>query len=1189
MSTAATAASASHANAYEMLGTPRLRISTQIAQALLVTPPLNSTIDDLPHIVVGSREFVLETQLSRRRGRGRSSWIRDHGEFLVEVIQSRAGASFWSCRRCDAKGSPRLFGAAATSAPQEHLLRHKVCRISAVSDEDSDSSTLPSSADTSGPPSYKRLRPNSNVPRAKITTLRDLSVASIVSADLPFVHFENAYVQQMFRYHNPEVAGEIPWGRTAIRDRLDDFCRRGEALVKSELHSALSKIHLSFDLWSSPNIYAFMAVTGHFIHADGTIQSRLLAFPQHHGNHSGLSLSETLIDAVDRYELRPRIGVTISDNATNNDTCLRAFYRSISPEMTDADVKARRMRCYGHILNLAARAFLFGADKEVLEAESDFFRLCERYEDDLELWRKLGPVGRLRNIVKFVRASPQRTERYRKAAAEVDGDSDFRIFSESRREAQLILNNDTRWNSTYLMIERAVKKKTEIQAFLLANNDDDDARQHISEKDLLSSEDWKVLAEIGMILEPFYLQTKRCEGWGINDGHGRLWEVTLGIEYLLSHLINWKIYYNASLSPSIDHDDEGDSQQSQQSQKRARRARRRHHNLQALPDHVHQDWASPASRSASRFESLNEEWQTFLRSSVEQAWQKLFDYYDLLGDSPLFSGAIILHPSYGISYLRDIWGQEHQEGWVEKALKTLTEYFDQWYRQPGEIYPSSWQAGMLPVDPGAGDGEDVHYRQWVNSWRRKTPPRTDELDLYLRHPPETTSDPVRWWRDHSETFPALSRLALDVFAVPAMAADFYIQIPVDLVAVNISSARLQTPLSSSAADVNSSPERKAVLTKILERIYSAKRPVIIADGECRPFGIVSDVQALIDTTGWPTWTTNFGKGLFDETRSNFHGIYRGEFSDQSVKETIDRADLVLFFGPHLSSSNTYGFTAFPTSKVAIFIKATQVELGTDIFRDVPASYVASGLLHHIDVNKIAKYEPYPLLPRDSLLPLSALADDSSSIFQDKLWRSIANILRPGDIVLGETGTAGYGVRDMPLPPHTRLFTPVTWLSIGFMLPAAQGAALAQREMIAESNYYGLKQGQARTILLIGDGSFQMTAQELATIIRHNLDVVIFLINNDGYTIERCIHGRKQEYNDISTWRYLLAPHLFGASKDTYTAACRNWSELHDVLINAQLGSGSGLRMVEVFMDREDAPTGPLLQYLETQKVKATLA
>ncbi|KAK2737258.1 transposase-like protein [Colletotrichum kahawae] len=148
------------------------------------------------------------------------------------------------------------------------------------------------------------------------------------------------------------------------------------------------------------------------------------------------------------------------------------FYWSISPEMMDMD-------------------------------------LCERYEDDLELWRKLGPVGWLWIIVKFVRASLQRTEWYWKAAAEVDGDSDFWIFSELRREAQLILNNDTRWNSMCLMIEQAVKKKTEIQAFLLGNNDDDDARQHIPEKGLLLSEDWKVLAEIGMILEPFYLQMKR--------------------------------------------------------------------------------------------------------------------------------------------------------------------------------------------------------------------------------------------------------------------------------------------------------------------------------------------------------------------------------------------------------------------------------------------------------------------------------------------------------------------------------------------------------------------------------------------------------------------------------------------------------------------------------------------------------
>ncbi|KAF5482814.1 putative AC transposase [Colletotrichum siamense] len=659
MSAAATASS-STANAYAILGAPRLQISSQIANALAAAIPPNPTINDLTQIVVGNK------------------------------------------------------------------------RISPHSDEDSDSTTPPSSACTSTPPSLKRLRlGNSNIPKAKVTTLRDLCVAAVVSADLPFSHFENAYLQQVLQYHSMEIANEVPWGHTSIRDRLDDICRREEGLLMAELHSAASKIHLSFDLWSSPNIYAFMAVTCHFIDDRGALQSRLLAFRQHHGNHSGVALSETLINVVDRYRIRDQIGAAVSDNATTNDSCLRAFYRNLDPEMTETDVKARRMRCYGHILNLAARAFLFGADKGTPEAESDCYQLTDRHEEDLELWRKIGPVGRLRNIVKFIRSSPQRHERYRKASADIDGDSeDFRIFSESRREALLILNNEARWNSTYLMIQRAIEKKMEIQSFILSSKDDADVKQHIPEADLLSPDDWKVLAEIGMILEPFYRQTKRREGWGVGDGHGRLWEVTMGTEYLLSHLLNWKTYYKATISPFANDDLEDHSQQSRS---RSGRGRRRQFRIQALPTHVHEDWASPASRLASRFDSLDERWQVFLRSSIEQTWQKLWEYYD-----------------------------------------GLTDYFNKWYRKEQlEDTPAGPEAmpARHPVDPGARSDDDVHFRQWVNSRRRRTPPRIDELDVFLRRPPEAVNDPVMWWLRQSETFPALYRLAVDVFAVPAMSAD----------------------------------------------------------------------------------------------------------------------------------------------------------------------------------------------------------------------------------------------------------------------------------------------------------------------------------------------------------------------------------------------------------------------------------
>ena len=221
-----------------------------------------------------------------------------------------------------------------------------------------------------------------------------------------------------------------------------------------------------------------------------------------------------------------------------------------------------------------------------------------------------------------------------------------------------------------------------------------------------------------------------------------------------------------------------------------------------------------------------------------------------------------------------------------------------------------------------------------------------------------------------------------------------------------------------------------------------------------------------------------------------------------------------------------------------------------------------------DLQSLTWHEPQSL-------SFSAIAKDEV-ISHSKLWDLFVSFIRPGDIVMGETGTSGYGVREMRTPPNVRIFAPVTWLSIGYMLPAAQGAALAQRQMQAQAD--GATKGEAksgRTILFIGDGSLQMTVQEIATMIRHDLDVIIVVLNNDGYTIERAIHGLKQSYNDVAVWRYLVAPNFFGAKEGTFTASARTWGELEKVLASKELTDGTGLRMVELFLDREDVPKGPL--------------
>ncbi|KAF4943767.1 hypothetical protein FSARC_14835 [Fusarium sarcochroum] len=406
----------------------------------------------------------------------------------------------------------------------------------------------------------------------------------------------------------------------------------------------------------------------------------------------------------------------------------------------------------------------------------------------------------------------------------------------------------------------------------------------------------------------------------------------------------------------------------------------------------------------------------------------------------------------------------------------------------------------------------------------------------------------------------------------------YIEVPVDVVDAFVSSEGLSRTLLLPEYHANASIS--AAISKIRDRIYAAKQPLILVDGEVRPMKIVNQVQELIKATGWPTWITGYSKSLIDEGLPNFHGVYTGSWDLPKSRDFMSQSDLILCFGPHFTYINTFLFTTIPDPQVTILFKDTEVKFGDDIIRDCPAAPLLNRLLRDLDFSKVHKYDSYPDLHRDSLLSFSGRQSDRL-IDQANVWRLLGNFLRPGDILMAECGTAGFGAGQIPLPPHARYLGPVTWASIGYMLPAAQGAALAQRELAKSNNWHNIK--NARTVVLIGDGSFQMTAQELSTMIRHNLNIVVFLINNDGYTIERCLHGLTQGYNDIASWRYLESPRLFGAPDGSFTRSVRNWGELEDVLKDTALNDDQGLRMVEVMMDREDAPPGPLSEGIRKQR------
>ena len=129
----------------------------------------------------------------------------------------------------------------------------------------------------------------------------------------------------------------------------------------------------------------------------------------------------------------------------------------------------------------------------------------------------------------------------------------------------------------------------------------------------------------------------------------------------------------------------------------------------------------------------------------------------------------------------------------------------------------------------------------------------------------------------------------------------------------------------------------------------------------------------------------------------------------------------------------------------------------------------------IDRMEKLSIEDGPVLSND----ISKEDEEGQVITHDWLWPRVGQWLQPDDIVITETGTANFGIWETKFPKGVTALSQVLWGSIGYSVGACQGAALAAKET-----------GNRRTILFVGDGSFELTAQEVSTMIRQDLKPIM---------------------------------------------------------------------------------------------------
>ncbi|KAL5597038.1 hypothetical protein BROUX41_006295 [Berkeleyomyces rouxiae] len=395
-----------------------------------------------------------------------------------------------------------------------------------------------------------------------------------------------------------------------------------------------------------------------------------------------------------------------------------------------------------------------------------------------------------------------------------------------------------------------------------------------------------------------------------------------------------------------------------------------------------------------------------------------------------------------------------------------------------------------------------------------------------------------------------------------MSRPVYIMLPTDLTEKKVDGARLKVPIST-AEPPNDPETEKYVVDVCLKYIHRAHRPVILVDACAVRHNVLDEVHDLLEKTQFPVFVTPMGKSAVNETCKTYGGVYAGDVSKPHVKDIVENSDLILSIGSLKSDFNTAGFSYRTSQLQTIDFHSDSIVVRYSQYPGIRMKNVLRKIIDQIDTSKISAT---PLPP---VTPDVEMADTSSTdeITQAWFWPRMSSYLRENDVVITETGTANFGIWDTKFPRGVKALSQVLWGSIGWAGGAIQGASLAVKDFNLPS----------RPILFIGDGSFQLTAQELSTCLRHNLKPTIFVICNDGYTIERFIHGETATYNDVATWKYKELVRVFGGNENnSRTYQVKTTGELELLLADEEFAAADVLQFVELYMPKMDAPRAMIM-------------
>ena len=373
----------------------------------------------------------------------------------------------------------------------------------------------------------------------------------------------------------------------------------------------------------------------------------------------------------------------------------------------------------------------------------------------------------------------------------------------------------------------------------------------------------------------------------------------------------------------------------------------------------------------------------------------------------------------------------------------------------------------------------------------------------------------------------------------------YIEIPRDMVSVVP-----KMPHGFEDTNLTSDPDVLAEAVGEAEQwLNSCQKPAIVGGVEIHRFALQDELLALAEGSQIPITTTMLGKSIISETNPLFVGLYGGAVGKDVVTRFVEESDCLLLLGTFMTDINLGIYTANLDPAKCIYATSEQLRIRHHHYHNVLLSDF---------MRELAARHPQP--PRRKIPEVQSLATQkfvlkpAEPIRVSRMIARLNESLNDETVVIADIGDALFASTELVIRGRTEFLSPAYYTSMGFSVPAALGTQMARPDL--------------RTVVIVGDGAFQMTGSELSSLVRHKFPTIIIVLDNGGYGTERFLHPGKFEFNEIQPWAYHKLPEVYGGGRGYLV---RTEGEF-DAALREALADTGNLSLIQVLLGKDDHST-----------------